>query len=101
MNSTVSLDTICLPSKDVVARQIEDEMIIVPLVNGVGDLEGDLFTLNLAGQAIWQKLDGELTLGEVANLLASEFHAALPTLEKDVLDFAGELVEAGLLVVHV
>jgi len=99
MEPAVTLNTICIPSEHVVARRIEDEMVIVPLVAGIGDIEGDLYTLNLTGQAIWQKLDGRLTLKEVADLLATEFNVPLTELENDVLDFASELVQSGLLVV--
>jgi len=99
MEPAVTLNTICMPSEDVVARRIDDEMVIVPLSAGVGDLEGDLYTLNLTGQAIWQKLDGRLTLRQVAAVLATEFNVPLSELENDVLEFAFELVQRGLLVV--
>ena len=99
MEPAVTLNTICMPSEDVVARRIDDEMVIVPLAAGMGDLEGDLYTLNLTGQAIWRKLDGRLTLRQVAGLLATEFNVPLSELENDVLEFACELVQRGLLVV--
>ena len=99
METLLSLNTICLPSDDVVARLIDDEMVIVPLSAGIGDIENELYTLNPTGQAIWQKLNGRLTLKEVAALLAAEFDAPLAELENDVLGFAVELVERGLLTV--
>ena len=33
------------------------EIIIVPLVAGIGDMEDELFTLNDTGKAIWDTLD--------------------------------------------
>ena len=59
----VTLKTTCTPSEDIVAREIEGEIIIVPLVAGIGDADDELYTLNETGQAIWQKLDGQRTLG--------------------------------------
>jgi len=99
MQTSVTLNTICIPSENVVARLIEDEMVIVPLVAGIGDVESGLYTLNPTGQAIWHKLDGHLTLKEVATLLVTEFDAPLVELENDVVGFAGELVRRSLLLV--
>jgi hypothetical protein len=95
----VNLTTVCAPSDDVVAREIEGEIIIVPLVAGVGDAEGELYTLNPSGQAIWQELDGQRTLKDVAALLAGQFSAPLADIESDVLGFAGELTRRGILTV--
>jgi hypothetical protein len=94
----LKLDVKCAPSDDVVAREIEGEVIIVPLVSGIGDEDDELYTLNPTGQAIWQKLDGQRTLKDVAALLAGEFDAPLPELENDVLGFASALVQRGILV---
>jgi hypothetical protein len=92
------LDAKCTPSEDVVAREIEGDIIIVPLVSGIGDEDDELYTLNPTGQAIWQKLDGQRTLKDVAALLASEFNAPLAELENDVLGFASEMVRRKILV---
>jgi Coenzyme PQQ synthesis protein D (PqqD) len=94
----LTLNAICRPSDDIVARKIEDEILIVPLTAGIGDAEDELYTLNKTGQAIWQKLDGERTLGQVAALLGGEFNIAVDELEKDVLGFAFELVRRRILV---
>ena len=39
METSITLDTICAPSEDVVAREIEGELITVPLAAGIGDME--------------------------------------------------------------
>jgi cobalamin biosynthesis protein CbiG len=98
MTPEVDLTTICAPSEDVVAREIEGELVIVPLVAGIGDAE-ELYTLNPTAQAIWQKLDGQRTLKEVAAALVGEFHAPLAELEADVLGFASEMSRRGILAV--
>ena len=48
------LDAVYTPSEDIVAREIEGEIIIVPLVAGIGDMEDELYTLNDTGKAIMQ-----------------------------------------------
>ena len=97
MAAEVTLDTICAPSEDVVAREIEGEIIIVPLIAGIGDTDDELYTLNDTGQAIWQKLDGQRTLGEVAAALTQEFEVPQIDLEADILGFAGELAQRGII----
>ena len=93
----VTLATICAPSEDVVAREIEGDIVIVPLVAGIGDADDELFTLNDTGKAIWKQLDGERTLGDVAKVLAQEFEVPLSDLQADVLGFAGEMTTRRIL----
>ncbi len=99
MEIQVTMDTICAPSEDVVARQIEGDIIIVPLVAGIGDGDDELYTLNETGQAIWQELDGQRTLGEVAASLTQEFSSSSEEINTDVLGFARELTRRGFLTV--
>ena len=98
METQLNLDAVCACSENVVARTIEDEVIIIPLVAGIGDEEDELYTLNETGQAIWQKLDGQRTLREVAAILAETFEGPRGELEADVLGFASELTRRGILV---
>ena len=94
------LDAKCVPSEDVVARVIEDELVIVPLVSGIGDMDDELYTLNETGKAIWSRLDGQRTLRAVAAELATEFSAPEGEIEKDVLGLMTELVRRKMIVVQ-
>jgi hypothetical protein len=100
MASSITLTSTCAPSDDVVAREIEGEVIIVPLIAGIGDADDELYTLNSTGQAIWHKLDGERTLAVVVDALTQEFDVPRADLEADVLGFASEMVRRGILVVR-
>jgi len=99
METQVTVDTICVPSEDVVAREIEGDMIIVPLVAGIGDADDDLYTLNETGKAIWKKLDGQLSLEQVSVALAEEFSSPAEEIKADVLGFATEMIRRGILAV--
>ena len=79
------------PSPDIVARLIEEELIIIPLTSGIGDLEDELFTLNEAGKAIWAYLDGKHTLDDVVAHLKEEFDAPDGEIKKDVWGLVEEL----------
>jgi len=93
-------DMKCAPSEDVVARMIEDELIIVPLVAGIGDMDDELYTMNETGKAIWSRLDGEKSLRAIADDLATEFEAPPGQIEKDVLGLITELVQRKMVVVR-
>ena len=98
MSSRLDLNTVCTPSEDVVAREIEGEILIVPLAAGIGDADDELYTLNETGQAIWSLLDGHRTLQDVVASLAEEFDAPRLEIQQDVLGLAGELTRRGILV---
>ncbi len=95
---TIRMDAVYASSDDVVAREIEGELIIVPLVAGIGDMEDELYTLNDTGRAIWRRLDGRATLGRVVAALAEDFEAEPGEIERDVLGLVGELVSRRMLV---
>jgi len=94
----ISVDNIYMCSKDVVAREIEGELIIVPLVAGIGDLEDELFTLNDTGKVIWDRLDGKTSLLEIIEDIKGEYNADSDLIEEDVLGLVGELVRRGILI---
>lgn len=93
----LTLDTIYVPSGDIVAREIEGDMIIVPLVAGIGDADDELYTLNETGHAIWRMLDGDKSLRQVIAALAEEYDAPIEQMETDVIGFASEMVRRGIL----
>lgn len=95
---TLRKDAIYMPSDDIVAREIEGEIIIVPLAAGIGDMEDELFTLNETGKAIWTRLDGQQTLEEVIAGLIQVFDASADEIENDVLGLVEELINRRMLV---
>ena len=92
------MNRICIPSTDIVAREIEGEVVIIPLVAGIGDLEDELYTLNETGRAIWKLLDGKRSLRDVAGELVSEFDAPPEEIERDVAGLVDELIRRKMLV---
>ena len=92
------LKKIFTPSEDIVAREIEGELIIIPLVAGIGDLEDELFTLNYTGVAIWRQLDGKKDLQTIVDNLSQEYDVEEKEIIHDVLGWVGELVKRRILV---
>ncbi len=96
----LSPESVCSPSDDVVSREIEGELIIVPIAAGIGDEDDELYTLNETGRAIWERLDGTRTLREVAGELANVYEAPLDEIARDVLGLAEELAKRKILVLR-
>ena len=93
-----SIDSAYYTSEDVVARDIEGELVIIQLTSGIGDMEDEIYTLNETGRAIWKSLDGKRSLREVAKILESEYEASPDEIEYDVIGLASELVRRKMLV---
>lgn len=89
--NTVDLNAIYISSENVVAREIEGEIIIVPLVAGIGDAEDDIFSLNETGRAIWKLLDGKRTLNQIVAELQEEYDMTQNEIAKDVIGLISEL----------
>ncbi len=94
----IKLDSIYAPSEDVVAREIEGELIIIPLTTGIGDMDEELYTLNDTGKVIWAHLDGQKDLQKIVEELAMEFKASPGEIERDVLGLVGELASRKIVV---
>jgi hypothetical protein len=95
----VTCASVCAPSTDVVARDIEGQLVLVPLVMGIGDTDDELYALNATGRAVWDLLDGRRTLDGVVDALAERFEAPRDELTRDVLGLVGEMTRLGLLTV--
>ena len=98
MNEKIDLDKVYAPSEDVVVREIEGEVVIVPLVSGIGDIEDELFTLNETGRDVWQRVDGSKPLAAVVRELADEYDAPSELIEGDVVGLLEELLVRKMIV---
>ena len=98
MEPKVNLNAAYVPSEDVVAREIDGGLIIVPLVSGIGNIEDELFTMNEIGIAIWAKLDSKKSLNDVVEELRAEFKAPAGEIEQDVIGFTEELLKRRMVV---
>jgi len=95
---SITLETVYIPSDEIVARDIDGEVIIVPLAAGVGDLEDEFFALNETGCEVWRRLDGKRSLAEIIAQLSEEFDASPNEIRQDVLGLIEELLKRRMLV---
>jgi len=98
MTDKIELGRAYRPSEDVVVREIEGEIVIVPLASGIGDIEDELLSLNETGRAIWERLDGSRSLAEVVAELEAEYEGGEGLVRRDVLGFLQELFDRRMIV---
>ncbi|MBN1998785.1 PqqD family protein [candidate division KSB1 bacterium] len=97
MSPKINLDHIYCQSPDVVSREIEGTIVIIPITAGIGDLENELFSLNDTGKVLWHKLDGTRTLKEIVIELEDQFQSLPEIIEKDVVGLLTELLKRQLI----
>lgn len=85
-------DKTSVPSKpaSVVSRKIKDEYILVPLSSNIADMDS-LYRLNTTGAFIWDAIDGNRSVSDIAAMLAEEFDVEIEKAESDVIDFSNAL----------
>lgn len=98
MTQKIKPDTVYVPSPDVVSREIEGVIVIIPIVSGMGDLENELFSLNETGKAVWRKMDGSRTMSQVISELAGEYQASEDDIREDVNGLVSELLKRRMIV---
>jgi hypothetical protein len=95
MADAVKGDGVYTPSDAIVAREIEGEIVIVPLTAGVGDLEDELYALNDTGRDVWRLLDGR-TVDQLIDALLEEYDASRDEIDRDVRGLLDELLDRGI-----
>jgi hypothetical protein len=83
-------------NRDVVSRQIEGELIIVPIRRGVGDLNS-LYTLNPVGSVLWDFMTEGHTVPELVGRVCEEFEVTASQAQKDIELFLGFMFEEKLI----
>jgi hypothetical protein len=98
MEVHISPDAIYAHSEDIVARVIEGEIIIVPLISGIGDTDDELYTLNDSAREIWDLLDGQRDIVAIAAELSGVYDAPLDEIKEDISGLVKELLKRRMLV---
>ena len=86
------IDQVFRKNENFVFRQIDDETILVPIKNNVGDM-GAIYNLNEVGAYVWSHLDGQKTLLDIKNGVVEEFEVSPEDAEGNLMEFVGQLEE--------
>ena len=87
----VNLDTRLSIPPQVMSRLVGDETVLLDLSSGI------YFGLDGVGKRIWETVEEGRSLEETAMIITSEFEVDEAQAQADVIEFAKDLVERGLL----
>jgi len=87
-----NLDRIYKKNENLVFRKIEDETILVPIKDNVGDM-GSIYNLNEMAAFVWEQLDGKKSLQDIKNKLLEEYEVSAKEAEGDLLEYISQLKE--------
>jgi len=91
MDTRLTLDSVPAHSPDVVARVVRGEAILVLAE------QSKVKVLNELGTRIWELVDGQQSIRQIAARLCQEYDVDPAQAEQDTLDFLAELQGRGLL----
>ncbi|HEV8581344.1 MAG TPA: PqqD family protein [Thermoanaerobaculia bacterium] len=89
--SDITQSTVLRRRSDIRYRRIEGEAVVLR------QSAAEVLVLNEVGASVLDLADGERSVGEWIEALSQEYETDPAELARDVLQFAGELREAGML----
>ena len=92
--SSISLDSVVSPSKDLVFSNVADEVVILDLKSGV------YHGLESVGARAWELMSESRPVREVRDRLVDEYDVEPQRCESDLLRLLEELKSHGLVDVH-
>jgi len=93
---SVLSDARFIRNQEVVSRQIEGELIIVPIRRGVGDLNS-LYTLNSVGSILWDYMTEGHSVPEMVSRVCDEFDVTAAQANADIEDFLDSMLQEKLI----
>lgn len=78
-------------SPDHLAAELDDELVLMCIRNG------KYFSLDTIGADIWQRLNGQVVVGELCLALSKEYDADSDTIFRDVRALLEQLAAKGLI----
>jgi hypothetical protein len=91
------VDQVFLRNENFVFRQIDDETILVPIKDNLGDM-GSIYNLNEVGAFIWEHFDGQKTIGDIKSRITNEFEISEQEAHQDLIEFVDQLKEIGAII---
>jgi hypothetical protein len=84
-------DPIYKKNDNFVYRRIENETILVPIKDNVGDM-GSIYNLNPVAAFIWLQLDGEASVRDIQTRLTAEFDVSDGQAATDLDELINDLI---------
>ena len=90
-------DKIYKKNDNFVFRKIENETLLVPLKDNVGDM-GFLYNLNEVGSFIWQHMDSGEPLSDILDKITREFDVSCEQAQTDLCELVRDLEKIGAII---
>lgn len=90
----ISMDTTISQTKDIVASDIDGEVVMMSIGNGT------YYGIDSIGSRIWELIETPCKVSDLIEKLLEEFEVDRPTCEKDVLKFLEELQKNNTIVIQ-
>jgi hypothetical protein len=88
----LSVEAALRRAEEIIARPVDDGALLVHLESG------KVWHLNPTGAQLWALIDGQRTLRDIGQQIATTYSIAVEAVERDVLSVAETLIAEGLLV---
>lgn len=86
------LDRIYKKNENFVFRKIENETILVPIKDNVGDM-GSLYNLNEVAAFVWEQINGKKSLQDIKDKLLENYEISAMDASKDLSEYIAQLEE--------
>ena len=86
------IDQVFRKNENFVFRQIDDETILVPIKDNLGDM-GSIYNLNEVGAFVWKNLNGKASLTDIRQMILDTFEVSEREADIDLSDFVNQLKE--------
>lgn len=93
----IDITAVYKTSDNLISREIEGDLVIVPLDSGMGDINSELYSLNQTGMLVWQKLDGMTPLNKIIDSTALDFNVPTDKIRQDIIDLITDLLGKNLI----
>jgi hypothetical protein len=90
-------DQVFEKNENFVFRQIDDETILVPIKDNLGDM-GSIYNLNEVGAFVWEQINGKASLADIKHMLLETFDVSEREADADLSDFVNQLREIDAIV---
>ena len=87
-----ALDRVYQKNQNFVFRKIDNDTLLVPIKNDVGDMDC-IYNLNEMGAFVWEHLDGQKSARDMKKLMLAEFDVSVQEAEADLEKFVMQLSE--------
>jgi len=88
----MNLKTLQKIKSSFVTREVGQELVLVPLTGNVAQMN-ELFTMNETGKFIWENIDKDTTVDELAEKMVETFEVSFEIAKKDIVGFLEKISE--------